>query len=161
RQLDEAYRDALAGGATDDEARRRAEQHVGDWAALSRELGRSTRDRLTTADRWETRADDRAIAKTGRRSWAAEARQDLFYAGRVMRQSPSVTAIAVLSLALGIGANTAIFSVINGLLMRPLPVAHAETLVSLTDPESDGSASGVEDGERSLLSYHEYEGLRD
>ena len=161
RQLDEAYREALGAGATDAEAQARAEAHVANWDNLSREIAASARGRLAVAERWQQRADDRVIASHGRRSWVAEVRQDLFYAWRVMRQSPGVTVIATLSLALGIGANTAIFSVINGLLFRPPAVSHPETLVSISDPESDGIAVGMENGARSLFSNHEYEGLRD
>ncbi|HEX4170821.1 MAG TPA: permease prefix domain 1-containing protein, partial [Bryobacteraceae bacterium] len=57
--------------------------------------------------------------------------RDLRYAVRMLRKSPVFTAVAILSLALGIGANTAIFSLIDELLLRPLPVPHPEQLRSV------------------------------
>lgn len=78
--------------------------------------------------------------------WLEDLRQDAAYAARLLRQAPAFTAVAVLTLALAIGANTAIFTVINAVMLRPLPVPRPGELVMLTWqahawPHSDGMSS--------------------
>ncbi|MDX2041423.1 MAG: ABC transporter permease [Acidobacteriota bacterium] len=79
--------------------------------------------------------------------------QDLRFAFRRLIKSPGFAVVAILSLALGIGANTAIFSLVNMILFRPLPVPEAERLVAI-------NASG-KDGEMSAHSYLNYVDFRD
>src|ERR1051326_460232 len=87
------------------------------WAAL-RELGNVTR----------VQEDVRAVWIW---TWAEQLLQDLRYALRVMRANKAFTSLAVLSLALGIGANTAIYSFMDALLLRSLPVSDPASLVVL------------------------------
>jgi predicted permease len=87
--------------------------------------------------------------------------QDLRHAVRILAGNPGFTCVAVLSLALGIGANTAIFSLLNSVLVSTLPVRNPHELVILTDPAASGTSIGMEDGERSLATYREFRQLQD
>src|SRR6267142_6859652 len=83
--------------------------------------------------------------------------QDLRYAFRTLRKAPLFTSVAVLSLALGIGANTAIFTLVNQLILQLLPVRDPEQLVLLT---ARGSHYGSNTG-GNAISYPMYQDFRD
>jgi predicted permease len=94
-------------------------------------------------------------------AWTEDLLKDLRYALRQFSRNPVFTGVAVASLAVGIGANTAIFSVMNAALLKTLPVRDPQGLVMLTDPNQSGVSSGMSSGERGMLTYAEFAQLRD
>ncbi len=92
--------------------------------------------------------------------WEDEMFQDLRYGVRMLLKEPGFTLIAVLSLALGIGANTAIFSLLDAVLLKSLPVQEPEKLVLFGKGEETGLTNGFPNKSWDLFSYPFYQEVR-
>jgi putative ABC transport system permease protein len=117
-------RDLEAAGMSPAAARDQAAREFGDYEAI----GRECRDIAKRRNR-----------SMRRREWLAELRQDVRFGSRQLLRSPGFALTTVLMLALGIGASTAIFSIVNGVLLRPLPFPGPDRLVAVYQVDAEGA----------------------
>ncbi|HXX22956.1 MAG TPA: ABC transporter permease [Terriglobia bacterium] len=95
-------------------------------------------------------------------NWLEDLWKDVRYGLRILRKNPGFTAVAVITLALGIGANTAIFTLVDAVMLRALPVANPGQLYRLGDNNNCCVMTGTQNGDSYVLySYPLYENLRD
>ena len=132
-QLEDFYRDAVARGLSDDDADRYAQQQIGDWTRMARDVARADhRHARPPLERLTNRIEHLAAARprrSGPLKLLAQILTDMRYGGRQLRKAPAFTIVAVLTLAFGIGATSAIFSVVNGVMLKPLPFPNPEGIV--------------------------------
>jgi putative ABC transport system permease protein len=128
--LEMRVRDLIREGLDPQTARAEAERRLGDMPAMRRRLLHLGRERNRTMNRTE---------------WLAELRQDLAYGFRTLARNPGFTLIALLTLAIGIGATTAIFSAVNAVILRPLAIPDVDR-VMLVSERFEGRPSGVSVG---------------
>jgi len=137
--FDMRTRELVEQGMSDGDARREAVREFGDVEYTKRYC----------------LAEDAMSSREERRTdFVAELRQDIAHSWRTFRRSPGFAAVALATLALGIGANTAIFSVVNGLLLRDLPFGEPDRLVRVWGTHKDSGA------DRSQISAGDFIDLR-
>ena len=132
--LDQLTEENIAGGMAPDEARRMAQLTMGHITQFQEEC-----------------RDMRRV------NYIDDFLRDLRYAGRNLRRSPGFAMLAVLIMALGIGANTAVFSVVNAVLLRPLSYRGAERIVTLSDfspAETERTALSKQVSAREFQEWH-------
>src|SRR5258708_20417544 len=144
--LQDQYGQFRSGGATDEEAFRSVVREL-DATDLLPELQVSEKI---------VRSDPPAAGAGCTGKWIFDFLQDLRYAARTLRKSPGFTAVAALTLALGIGANTAIFTIIDTLVLNAVPVTKISELAGISTMQQKMAAPSGEPQPMSFLNFRDF-----
>lgn len=129
-QVEDFYREALTRGLSEDDADAYARAQVTDWPAFARDVQRADRaHRQPRLARLANTLDAPQGQSPGASQMFAHIVRDLRFGVRQLIKAPGFSLVAILTLTLGIGATSAIFSVVNGVLLRPLPYPEPDALV--------------------------------
>ena len=139
-QLETIYERARANGAGDTDATERALAEIPDWQALAKTLARVERPHLPAP-----------VSGAGSGGMMTGFAQDLRYAVRALKRAPGFAAVSILTLALGIAATTIVYSIVDGILLRPLPIQDPDRVMMLRE-----TYNGVE-GSVSWLNFEDWQ----
>ena len=142
QHLDDRYRELIAGGMSHDEAARLALSDFSEGNVLADYIAQLRQGRTPAA----------ITPGASGSNWLSGLWQDMRYAVRMLRKNPGFAAVVVMTLALGIGANTAIFSFVNAVILNPLPFLDSDRLVIISETNNAGTEMTV-----SLLNFRDWQ----
>lgn len=131
-QLETIFERAIAAGAAPDVAQQRALAEVPDWDAFARSVGRIERPSSRVP-----------AAGAGSGGFMSGFIQDMRYALRALRRSPGFAAVSIVTVALGIAATTIVYSIVDGILLRPLPIRDGDRVMLARETSPDGTDMSV------------------
>lgn len=153
-QLEATFDRAKSEGESEQAAMRRALAEVPDWAAFAQSVGRI-----------ERRHQPSPAAGAGSGGFMSGFVQDIRYALRALRRAPGFAAVAIITLALGIAATTIVYSIVDGILLRPLPIRDADRVMLARETAPNGTDMSLawpnfEDWQKRQTSFEVFAGWR-